>query len=134
MDGNKIINNSDWTMVCNESGSIIIFNTNRIRDFARMNRSVMKRNMFLNKGTYTMHKIPLMSMLGEVKYTGNIRSVKGILKALKKMHRLENPNMPTQNPFIHAVPTNADRARLAQTFAQMYNPPQRQRYDRKMNP
>ncbi len=132
MNGNELINKSDWTMVCNERGDIIIFGTDRIRDFVKMNRSKMKQNMFLNKGTYTMHRIPLSEMLGETRYTGNIRSGKGILKALKKMNRIDNPNMPAKSPFLGLGQSKAERIRIAQSFTRMGAPPQRPRFDRRI--
>jgi hypothetical protein len=132
MNGNELINKSDWTMVCNERGDIMIFGTDRVRDYVKMNRSKMKQNMFLNKGTYTLHRISLAEMLGDARYPGNIRSGKHLLKALKKMNRVDNPNMPAKSPFLHAVPTKADRVRLAQSFSRMGAQPQRPKFDRRI--
>ncbi len=129
--GTELLNKSDWTMVCNERGDIMIFSTNRIRDFVAMNRSTMKQNMFLNKGTYTLHKIPLGELLGEVQYKANIRSAKSLLKALQKMNRVDNPNMPSKQ-FRIGMPTKKERLKTAQAFMQLGVPPQRPRFDRRM--
>ena len=117
MQNNELLNRSDWTMVCNEKGDIIIFNTDKIRTFVRINRSTMRQNLFLNKGTYTMHKIRLAELLGEIKYYGSIHSEKALLKALKRMNRLENPSLPQKNPFLRAAPMHLQRKRAAQQLA-----------------
>lgn len=132
MKNGELLNKSDWTMVCNERGDIYIFNTNKIRSFVKINGSVMKKNMFLNKGTYTMHKVNLNEMLGSVQYQGNIRTAKGFLRALKKMNHSENLTLPQRNPFLMVKPTRQRLKTIGQTLANGNH--QRPTFDRRISP
>ncbi|MEI7961627.1 MAG: hypothetical protein WCI04_04805 [archaeon] len=125
MRENELLNNSDWSMICNQKGETLIINTSKIRDYVKMNASLMKKNVLLIKDTYTVHKLNLSKMLGDVKFDRNLLSAKSLLKSLKKMNRKEIIFLiPRQMGFNSRPPKNTLK-KTASLLANWRTPPDR---------
>lgn len=96
----KLVNGSDWTMICNQIGDIILVRTQKIREYVDRNPKLMKENFILKKERYSIHKITLPSLFGgEIEFTGNIRSRKALLVALTRFNQREKYASKSTNPF-----------------------------------